>query len=165
LAEDRRGERQGKGLGLTGSGGDQEDVPEAHFRMLVGGACAVEASLGIRRHRHRSFSVLRDVPGGCPGFWPGGGARRRGGVSPVCGSCTERGKANVDTAIGVAGPEGREGERANGGNPRHWVPRRRLPADRLVVAAKLLLGWGWCEGGERLARPGLCGVPGGSGGK
>jgi hypothetical protein len=28
LAEDRRGERSGKRLGLTGSGGDQEGVPE-----------------------------------------------------------------------------------------------------------------------------------------
>jgi hypothetical protein len=29
LAEDRRGERSGKRLGLTQSGGDQEDVPES----------------------------------------------------------------------------------------------------------------------------------------
>ena len=29
LAEDRRGERSGKRLGLTRSGGDQEDVPES----------------------------------------------------------------------------------------------------------------------------------------
>jgi hypothetical protein len=28
LAEDRRGERQGKGIGVIVSGGDQEDVPE-----------------------------------------------------------------------------------------------------------------------------------------
>jgi hypothetical protein len=28
LAEDRRGERQGKGVALIASGGDQEDVPE-----------------------------------------------------------------------------------------------------------------------------------------
>jgi hypothetical protein len=33
-------------------------------------------------------------------------------VSLVCGSCTEREKASVDTAIGVAGPKGRERERA-----------------------------------------------------
>ena len=29
LAEDRRGERQGKGAALIASGGDREDVPEA----------------------------------------------------------------------------------------------------------------------------------------
>ncbi len=39
----------------------------------------------------------------CPCSWPGG-ARRRGGVSLVCGSCTEREKANVDKATGVVGP-------------------------------------------------------------
>src|SRR5215472_12590847 len=36
--------------------------------------------------------LLWDEPGGCPVYWPGG-ARRRGGASLVCGSCTERGKA------------------------------------------------------------------------
>src|SRR3954447_12379961 len=34
LAEDRRGERQGNGSALTGSGGDQEDVPEAPGQTL-----------------------------------------------------------------------------------------------------------------------------------
>jgi hypothetical protein len=34
LAEDRRGERQGKGAGLIASGGDREDVPEAPGRWL-----------------------------------------------------------------------------------------------------------------------------------
>ncbi len=50
--------------------------------------------------------------------WPGG-ARREGGVSLVCGSCTAREKASVDTATGVEGLRGRERERANGGNRRH----------------------------------------------
>ena len=45
-----------------------------------------------------------------PVYWPSG-ARRRGGVILVCGSCTEREKASVDTAVGVVGP-GRERERA-----------------------------------------------------
>jgi hypothetical protein len=44
LAEDRRGERSGKGA-LDASGGDQEDVPEALGSGFPGGACAVEASL------------------------------------------------------------------------------------------------------------------------
>jgi hypothetical protein len=46
-------------------------------------------------------------------FWPGG-VRRIGGVSLVCGSCTEREKASVDTAAGAVGPKGRERERAEG---------------------------------------------------
>jgi hypothetical protein len=37
---------------------------------------------------------------------------REGGVSLVCGSCTEREKAGVDTAAGVAGLQGRARERA-----------------------------------------------------
>ena len=45
----------------------------------------------------------RDEPGGCPDYWPGG-ARREGGVILVCGSCTEREKASVDTAAGGLGP-------------------------------------------------------------
>ena len=44
-------------------------------------------------------------------FWLGG-VRRIGGVSLVCGSCTEREKASVDTAAGAVGPKGRERERA-----------------------------------------------------
>src|SRR3954452_14932055 len=49
-------------------------------------------------------------------IWPGG-ARREGGVSLVCGSCTEREKASVDAATGVVGLQGREREPANGQHP------------------------------------------------
>jgi hypothetical protein len=55
--------------------------------------------------------LSRDEPGGRPGYWPGG-ARREGGVSLVCGSGTEREKAGVATAAGVAGLQGRARERA-----------------------------------------------------
>ena len=86
---------------------------------VPGGACAVEASKLFRRHQNRGFSFApRDEPGGCPVFWLGG-ARRRGGVSLVCGSCTEREKASVDMASGVAGPIGRERERAEAEHRRH----------------------------------------------
>ena len=103
---------QGKGAALIASGGDQEDVPEAFGGGDLGRACAVEASKRFRRHRNRgSCFIPRDEPGGCPRSWPGG-ARRGGGVILVCGSCTEREKASVDTATGVAGPQGRERERA-----------------------------------------------------
>jgi hypothetical protein len=44
LAEDCRGERSGKRPGLTRSGGDQEDVPEALGLGFSGWVCAVEAS-------------------------------------------------------------------------------------------------------------------------
>jgi hypothetical protein len=44
LAEDRRGERQGKGVALIASGGDQEDVPEALDPGSPGAGVAVEAS-------------------------------------------------------------------------------------------------------------------------
>jgi hypothetical protein len=41
-------------------------------------------------------ALLRDKPGGYPFYWPGG-VRREDGASLVCGYCTERGKAGVDT--------------------------------------------------------------------
>ena len=90
---------------LNASGGDQEDVPEAPGPEFLGWACAVEASLAqIRWHRKRGVWLFsRDQPGGRPDYWPGG-ARRVGGVILICGSCTEREKASVDMASGVAGP-------------------------------------------------------------
>ena len=69
LAEDCRGERSGKRLGLTRSGGDQEDVPEAFGSVGSGGACAVEASKlldgietrGLARVPGMSLAVARVV--------------------------------------------------------------------------------------------------------
>jgi hypothetical protein len=52
-----------------------------------------------------------------PVYWPGG-ARRRGGVSLICGSCKEREKASVDTATGVLGAQVARGS----------VPRRKPKA-------------------------------------
>ena len=76
-------------------------------------------SINVGRHRKRGIWLFsRDEPGGCPDYWPGG-ARREGGVSLVCGSGMEREKASVDTATGVAGPEGRERERAEAEHRRH----------------------------------------------
>jgi hypothetical protein len=62
-------------------------------------------------------------PGGAwrvPVDWPGG-VRREGGVSLVCGSCTEREKASVDMpAVHWALWVPRSGEGAcRGGNRRH----------------------------------------------
>src|SRR2546421_5332660 len=52
---------------------------------------------------------------GDPLYWPGG-VRRRGGASPVCGFCMERGKADVDTAaLAVRGP-GARGSASSGRN-------------------------------------------------
>jgi len=39
LAEDRRGERSGKGPAVIGSGGDPEDVPECVCSVAVGVRC------------------------------------------------------------------------------------------------------------------------------
>jgi hypothetical protein len=50
-----------------------------------------------------------------PVYWPGG-VRRKGGVSPVCGICTEHGKANAESLPG--GLAGRERESVDGGNRR-----------------------------------------------
>ena len=85
-----------------------------------GWVCAVEASLAkLRWHQKRGVWLFsRDEPGGCPDDWPGG-ARREGGVSLVCGSGTEREKASVDTATGVAGLQGRVRERAEAEHRRH----------------------------------------------
>ena len=53
LAEDRRGERSGRRLGLTQSGGDQEGVPEASGLACCGPGVVVEASKFVRWHRNR----------------------------------------------------------------------------------------------------------------
>jgi hypothetical protein len=51
-----------------------------------------------------------------PAYWPGG-VRREGGASPVCGSCTERGKAGADTATACCEAWGDERERVVRRNP------------------------------------------------
>jgi hypothetical protein len=89
--------------------------------FVLGRVCVVEASKRFRRHQNRrSCFILRDESGGFPCSWPGG-ARRGGGVSLVCGSCTEREKASVGSGrpglrVSLTGGER---ERANGGNRRH----------------------------------------------
>src|SRR5664279_4112914 len=51
-----------------------------------------------------------------PAGWPGGG-RQGGGASPVCGFCTEHGKANADTALPRrGGVRGVRGSAPSGGN-------------------------------------------------
>jgi hypothetical protein len=150
LAEDRRGERQGKGV-LEASGRDQEDAPE-HLADRPG--AAVEASLvgtyGAKTEgKHPSSGrAWRE-----PADWPGG-ARRTGGMSLVCCSCTEREKASVDTAgrsNGPPAPRPRQGT-CRGSNRRHEVPLPRPPADRPVVATKRLLAGVGAEPRGRLTR-------------
>src|SRR6266511_2610965 len=120
---------------------------------MTGGACAVEAP---RETETASKPGALGNPPGCawriPVYWPGG-ARRRGGVSLVCGSCTEREKASVDTAARVAACPGwpREGA-CRGGNRRHCVPTRRSPAYRPVVAVNPLLSGVAGEPRGRLTR-------------
>ncbi len=90
---------------LTRQVGTRKTFQKALGPGLSGGVCAVDASLAqFRWHRRPGIWLFfGDEPGGCPDYWPGG-ARREGGVSLVCGSGTEREKASVDMAIGVAGP-------------------------------------------------------------
>ena len=73
-------------------------------------------------------------------------------MSLVCGSCTEREKASVDTASGVAGPEGRERERAEAETEGIEYRSRRSLADRPVVAEKPLLAGVGVEPRGRLTR-------------
>ena len=114
LAEDRRGERPGRRRGVMRQVGTRKTF-QKRSRGVSGWACAVEASIsrsvGIEIGGPEFFS--RDEPGGCPCYWPGG-ARRRGGVILVCGSCTEREKASVENRKSGArrAPGSRERERA-----------------------------------------------------
>src|SRR6476660_9671417 len=92
-ANRRRGERCGKGA-RDASGGDREDGAQSWFSGI-----AVDVSLLNKVASKPGCSrSARDESGGCPLFWPGG-VRHVGDVSPVCGSCTERGKARLDTAV------------------------------------------------------------------
>jgi len=73
-------------------------------------------------------------------FWPGG-VRHEGGVSPVCCSCMEHGKARFDTAlhwVSVYGVVRGERERAQRRKPEALSTDAALPADRPVVAVKAL---------------------------
>ena len=84
---------------MIASGGDREGERKR---------TAADVSRPERRHRNRGIPL---APGGAwrePVYWPGG-ARHEGGASPVCGFCTERGKAGADTAACVSG--WREGAR------------------------------------------------------
>jgi hypothetical protein len=67
LAEDRRGERMGKGA-RDASGGDQEDVPDSVPWPLMGGAgCnAVSVEIKIGGIETGDSNDLREGPGGYP---------------------------------------------------------------------------------------------------
>ena len=82
LAEDRRGERRGKGV-REASGGDQGDDRRLRCRDFKDGI-----RTGLR-------SRARDGVWRVPMYWPGG-VRHRGGVNLICGSPRERWKADVD---------------------------------------------------------------------
>ena len=108
LAEDRRGERCGKGA-RDASGGDRKDGAQSSFSGI-----AVDVSLLNKVASKPGCSrSARDESGGRTADWPGG-VRHIGDVSPVCCSCTERGKACPDTAVRVEADGERESaERLN----------------------------------------------------
>ena len=143
LAEDRRGERSGKRLGLIGSGGDQEGVPEALGSGLVargwasllrrrnpnqmaskpGSTCVPGMSLAAARVAGQAVSGVETARA-----WSAALARnvrRRALEATVraCGPVRRAARGSVPTAD-TGGMEYR---------------LRRSLADRLVLAAKPLL--------------------------
>jgi hypothetical protein len=140
LAEDRRGERCGKGA-RDASGGDREDGAQSSFS----GIAADVSLLNQVASKPGCSRSARDESGGCPLVWPGG-VRRIGDVSPVCCSCTEPGKACPDTAVSLVA----EGERE---------PAKRLNREAVSTVAGPAGGparssceglcwarWGWSQG-------------------
>ena len=102
LAEDRCGERRGKGA-LEASGRDRGDDRRLRCRDLE-----IGIGTGFR-------SRARDGVWRVPMYWPGG-VRHRGGVNPVCGSHRERWNVGADmSSVWLAGaigspPSGRNRE-------------------------------------------------------
>jgi|SRR5882757_6483386 len=96
----RRGERCGKGA-RDASGGDRKDGAQSSVSGI-----AVDVSLLNKVASKPGCSrSAREEPGGRTADWPGG-VRHVGDVSPVCCSCTERGKACPDTAVRVCVADG-----------------------------------------------------------
>ncbi|MDT5186630.1 MAG: hypothetical protein QOI29_4788, partial [Mycobacterium sp.] len=102
LAEDRRGERCGKGV-RDASGGDRKDGAQSS----ISGIAADVSLLNKVASKPGCSRSARDEPGGRTADWPGG-VRHVGDVSPVCCSCTERGKACPDTAVRIVADGERE---------------------------------------------------------
>ena len=141
LAEDRRGERRGKGV-LEASGGGSERRLSFEVWDLNG----IRTGLGSR---------TRDGVWRVPMYWPGG-VRHRGGVNLICGSRRERWKADADiVSVWLAGaigspPSGRNREglstvAASAGGP------SRSSGDAPVMGVeprgRLVRGWfGWPTG-------------------
>src|SRR5664280_802527 len=82
LAEDRRGERCGKGAHDASGGGEGDD------RCLRVESIEATSEPGYSKGSGRSLA-------GAHLYWPGG-VRHRGGVTLVCGFRKERGKASAD---------------------------------------------------------------------
>ena len=63
-------------------------------------------------------------------------------MSLVCGSCTEREKASVDMATGVAGPDGRERERAEVAHPEALSTDAALAGGPARISGEAPARWG-----------------------
>jgi hypothetical protein len=106
LAEDRRGERRGKGSVRAVRWGfrkTNESEPPMKCRDL-----GTDIRTGVSMQS-------RDEPGGDTAYWPGG-VRHVGGVSLICGFCAERGKARVDAAPASDRWAGARGSASSSGN-------------------------------------------------
>jgi hypothetical protein len=113
------------------------DEEKAQAMRQVGiGKTSVSEPL-VKRRKNKDdietgeYQGSRDEPGGGPYCWPGG-VRRRGGVSPVCGICMERGKASGESprprvpGAWWGSERQRERESTDGGNRRCGVPVAQL---------------------------------------
>ena len=90
LAEDRRGERSRKRRPWAG-------VRWGSGRRMRVNRCGSVEMLGW--HQNRGLKAPRDESGGGPCCWPVG-ARREGGVSPVCCVCVKQEKVPCSRAGG-----------------------------------------------------------------
>jgi hypothetical protein len=111
------------------------DEEKAHGMRQVGIGKTSASDPLVKRRKNKDdietgeYQGFRDEPGGRPYCWPGG-VRRRGGVSPVCGICMERGKASGESPLPrVPGAWWGLGEAVGEG-----VHRRRKPEVLSTVA-------------------------------
>jgi hypothetical protein len=120
LAEDRRGERSGRRRGLISSGGDQEDVPESSGPGLCPGrALSFEASKPVETtSKPRSGSVLgMSLAAARVAGQVVSGVEAASSWSAAL-AWNVRKRASKQSS-GVAGPKGRERERAEAEHRRH----------------------------------------------
>ena len=155
LAEDRRGERSGRRLGLTRSGGDQEGVPEASGWACCGPGVVVEASNRSDGIETGEYLRIPGTSGGCRGSpWPvvsGVWEAARAWSAALARNVRRRALEAAVRAFGSVRRAARGSvPTAETGGIEYRL--RRSLADRLVVAGKPLLAGVAVERRGRLTR-------------